>query len=193
MSKLRGILVVTAVLALALGGSALAQGKFDNSSGALYGVATTTSQTAVFAAFLSASGPLPNASEGINTTLSVSNVLATPNGFQSDFINLDGGDTSGQIEVWLWNEDGELVGAISNFVLDPGQTAVFDLRSVLDQVGFESDRTFLGYGWVIGSFDGIAGTYTVQIPGVQFSQNFELLPGVGQGQTPTAGLPLLPR
>ena len=45
----------------------------------------------------------------------------------------------------------------------------------------EVDNEFTGYGWVIGNFDAIAGTYNVTIFGLGFTQNFELTPTVGPG------------
>ena len=34
---------------------------------------------------------------------------------------------------------------------------------------------------MVANFDGVAGTYNVTIFGLGFTQNFELLPGMGQG------------
>ena len=57
------------------------------------------------------------------------------------------------------------------------------LAEILSQItGMpEVDNEFTGYGWIIGNFDAIAGTYNVTIFGLGFTQNFELTPAVGQG------------
>ncbi len=191
MSKFGVILLFTAVLVLALGGSALAQGKFDTSSGAVYGTAVTTSQTAVFAHFLSSSPPLPGASEGIDTLLTMSNPLAGPSGFQSDFVNIGGGDREGTVEVYLWNEDGQLYFWESPLILGPGETMQANLSDILADAGFSPDGIFLGYGWVIANFDGLAGTEAVFIPDVNFAQAFDLSPAAGQGLGDTIGLAVM--
>lgn len=190
MSKLRSIFIFAAVSMLAVAGNGLAQGKFDAGVGSLYGTAVTTSQTAVFAAFLADSPAIPGAPAGLQASMSVSNVLATPDGFLSDFIDLGGGDRQGTVEIFLWNEDGSMYTVASPFDLLPGQTITVQVRDILELAGFPEDQIFLGYAWVVANFDGVAGTYNLQIPGIGFTQSFELLPGVGQGQTPTAGLPL---
>ncbi len=63
----------------------------------------------------------------------------------------------------------------------PCRTYTVRLAEILAQItGLpEDDNEFTGYGWVIGNFDAIAGTYNVTIFGLGFTQNFELTPVVG--------------
>ncbi len=201
MSTLRRVLIVVSFVLLAFSAQALAQ-DFDSGSRSLQGVSVTTSQTAVFAAFLSDSA-IPNTLE-IQTAISVSNVLATPPGFQSDFLNPTGGDTRGTLEFYLWNDDGQLYfyetdmsttigrGLNEDGTLGPGQTFTVFFRDILREAGFPVGETeFLGYGWVVANFDGVAGTYNVAVFDIGFTQSFELLPGVGQGTSDRCGLPVV--
>lgn len=201
MLKLRNVLIVVCLAPAALSVSATAASRFNSSSGSLNGVAVTTSQTAVFAAFLVNQAATEQSSR-IDTAISVSNVLAVPEGFQSDFLSPGGGDTVGTVEFYLWNEDGASYfwesgmdpgvgrGLNDDGTLGPGQTYTVLLNDILGRAGFPAGETFVGYGWVVGNFDGIAGTYNVTIFDVGFTQNFELLPGVGQGQSPVCGIPV---
>ncbi len=67
--------------------------------------------------------------------------------------------------------------------LQPCRTYTVRLAEILSKItGLpEVDNEFTGYGWVIGNFDAIAGTYNVTIFGLGFTQNFELTPTVGDG------------
>jgi hypothetical protein len=65
----------------------------------------------------------------------------------------------------------------------PCRTYTVRLAEILSKItGLPANENeFTGYGWVIGNFDAIAGTYSVTIFGLGFTQNFELTPAVGQG------------
>ncbi len=65
----------------------------------------------------------------------------------------------------------------------PAKPYTVRLAEILAQItGLpEEENEFIGYGWVIGNFDAIAGTYSVTIFGLGFTQNFELTPAVGHG------------
>ena len=149
---------------------------------------TTTSQSAVFAAFLSSIGD-----SDVNTAISVSNVLKSPAGSLGDFFD-QFGDTTGVVQFFLCDRDGTPMwyetgpgspglGLLPNGQLGPGQTYTVLLSEILAEItGQPVDQSeFVGYGWVVGNFDAIAGTYNVTIFGVGFTQNFELLPGMAQG------------
>lgn len=202
MAKFKAILFFIAVVALAFGTNAMAAGKFDTSSGSFAGTAVTTSQTAVFAAFLSNVGPSDQIPSGINTAISVSNILAVPPGLQSDFINIGGSDDTGTVTFFLYDRDGTGVmydtgsdcsagiGLNPDGTLGPGQTYTVLLADILECAVGDRTASFNGYGWVVGNFDAIAGTYNVTIFDIGFTQNFELTPAVGQGQTFTGGIPV---
>ena len=68
-------------------------------------------------------------------------------------------------------------------ILWPCRTYTVRLAEILSKItGLpENENEFTGYGWIIGNFDAIAGTYSVTIFGLGFTQNFELTPAVGQG------------
>ncbi len=201
MPKLRTVLILVSLTLLASSAGVLAQGKFDSSSGSLYGVAVTTSQTAVFAAYL-ADQPASETSPRIQTAISVSNVLAVPPGFASDFLAPGGGDTEGTVEFYLWNSVGDSYffetssdpsvgrGLSPAGTLGPGQTYTVLLNDILAAAGYPAGQLFVGYGWIVANFDGVAGTYNATAFNVGFTQNFELLPGVGQGTSPVCGLPV---
>ncbi len=203
MARFKAILVLIAATTLVSGANTLAAGReFGTQPVPLRGTAVTTSQTAVFAAFLSNSGPSAQTS-GIDTAISVSNILSVPEGFSSDFLNIGGADDTGTVELFIWDRDGTGyayssddpegpigMGLNPNGTLGPGQTWTFLLADVLERLGLGRDATFNGYGWVVGNFDAIAGTYNVVVFDVGFTQSFELTPAVGQGGTFTGGLPV---
>ncbi len=198
MLKFRTVLIFVSLALLAFGANALAQGKFNSDSGALYGTAVTTSQTAVFAAFLSdVSAPR------VQTALSVSNVLAIPDGFQSDFLSPVGGDTQGTVEFYLWNADGSPYffdtgmdpslgrGLNEDGTLGPGQTYTVLLNDILGAAGFPvGEQSFAGYGWIVANFDGVAGTYNLTIFNTGLTRNFVLAPRVAEGSSFVCGVPV---
>ncbi len=200
MAKCRAILFFMVVVTLIFGANAFA-GKIGTDSGSLKGTSVTTSQTAVFAAFLSNAGGSELLPSGINTAISVSNILAVPAGLSSDFLNIAGSDDRGTVDLYMWDRDGTAYSASSancivgfglneDGTLGPGQTWTFLLADILDCLGLSPSTEFNGYGWVVGNFDAIAGTYNVTVFDVGFTQNFELTPAVGQGQTFTGGIPV---
>ncbi len=144
----------------------------------------TTSQTAVFAAFLSS---ISGGSQG-DTAFSVSNVLAVPPGETFAALRIDGkNDRTGGLRFYLYTragdtyvfstEDNPVVGsgADENGRLSPGQTYTVLLSEILAalQMGTES---FSGYGWIVADFDAVGGTYTNFFPQISGSQSFELWP-----------------
>ena len=74
----------------------------------------------------------------------------------------------GTLEIHLYNRDddepmvyettGDSPGAglDENGRLAPGQTYVVRLAELIGK-----EKTFVGYGWIVGNFDGIAGTRTI--------------------------------
>ena len=101
MTKLRSIVCFATLALFALGVNAQAGGDavaFGNDE-------VTTSQTAVFAAFLAW---LPNEEQpnfSADTAISVSNILGAPPGDLGDIYDAYG-DRHGTIEFFLWNRDG---------------------------------------------------------------------------------------
>lgn len=181
MKKVRVLVFFSMVLALAFSGSAMAA----TETVSFQEDAVTTSQTAVFAAFLAW---MPNPSDSmmnVDTAISVSNILAAPDGLDSQgaFDFESPGDRSGTVEFFLWNKDGTMYQYESSEELAPGETLTIRLAEILSRATGqdEADIEFTGYGWVVANFDAIAGTYNVTIFGLGFTQNFELLPGLGQG------------
>ena len=188
MTRLRTIVCFATLAVFALGVNAQAGGDavaFGSNS-------TTTDQAAVFAAFLAW---LPNEEQpnfSADTAISVSNILGAPPGDLGDVYDAYG-DRHGTIEFFLWNRDGTAmwyetsadspgVGLDELGYLQPCRTYTVRLAEILSQItGLpEDDNEFTGYGWVIGNFDAIAGTYNVTIFGLGFTQNFELTPVVGE-------------
>ncbi len=174
----------------------------NTDSPSIQGVASTIEQTAVFAAFLSNLAGSEQFPSGIDTAISVSNVL-TPAGFQSELIGSGDPEDSGTIEFHLWNRDGSTIfwdtgsnpdvgiGLNPDGTLGPGQTFTVLLADILEAAGGNRDDSFNGFAWIIGNFDAMAGTYNVTVFDVGFTQSFELTPAVGQGNTSTAGIPVV--
>ena len=129
----------------------------------------------------------------------MSNILGAPAGYLGDKYDAFG-DRHGTVEIYLWNRDGTAMmyetgpdspgaGLDESGELWPCRTYTVRLAEILSQItGLpESDNEFTGYGWIIGNFDAIAGTYNVTIFGLGFTQNFELTPTVGNS---IGGIPL---
>lgn len=100
----------------------------------------------------------------------------------------------GTVTVHLWGQDGSHVmhttgpdspgtGLDENGELPPGGTWTVLLAEIVEaETGIAPDElNWVGYGWVSANFDCVAGTYNVTIFGLGFTQNFEFLPGMGQG------------
>ncbi len=193
MKKSRVILFFTVLVAMALGSSAVAgSGALGTDTTTLMTTTSTTSQSAVFAAFMS-NIPSEIVGTDVTTAISVSNVLAAPVGTLGDLFE-EYGDTEGTVEFYLWDRDGTAytyetsagspgIGLDADGKLGVGETYTVVLSELLREItGLPAaEIEFNGYGWVIGNFDAIGGTYNVTIFGVGFTQNFELMPGMGQG------------
>ena len=178
MTTWRRVFIIGFVCSLGLTSPAFSQ----DGSVSTQGVSVTTSQTAVFAAFLS---DIPDA--GVTTAISVGNVLtpAFSNAFQST--PRGGGDTEGTLEFFLYNQDGSLItfdtgtdptvgsGLNEDGTLGPGQTWTVLMREILTAAGMGPDESFSGYGTLVANFDAVVGTYNVTIFGLGFTQNFEFL------------------
>ena len=126
-----------------------------------------SNQSAVFASYL-VSVPSEDPDQVIDTYLSVSNALSAPGGIDTAGSPYEGDDRVGTLKIYLYsrNDDGPMVyettgdspgdGLDENGMLAPGQTYTVRLS---DLVGEEN--AFIGYGWIVGNFDGIAGTRTI--------------------------------
>jgi hypothetical protein len=153
----------------------------------------TEPHRAVHAHFLAWQANVDDSSLNVDTAISVSNVTAAP----PEVAGLGIGEpASGRFTVYLWDADGTLfvhtTGPDTPFgngtlnadgTLDPGKTYTVRLAELLEAITGEDevDILFTGYGWVVSEFDGLGGTYNVTIFGLGFTQNFEFLPGMGQG------------
>ena len=155
-------------------------------------------QTAVFVTFAAHIAEGGGMTAAISTSISVSNPLAWDP--MSSFLALDGGVTEGTVEVFLWDQAGGAmisyesddtvgVGLNTDGTLSSGGTWTFLLGDVLDAAGFVGD--FVGFGWIVANFDGVAGTHTTSIFNVGFNQAFHAVPAIGQGFHEMAGLPVV--
>ena len=201
MTKMRSILCFSTLVILAFGVNAQAGG-----DAVAFGTSqTTTSQAGVFAAFLSRVHS-EDADMSSDTAISVSNNLSAPAGELATAYAAHK-DTSGTIEFYLWRRDGTALvaetgpgfsgnGLDAMGKLGPGQTYTVLLSELMSEItglavgDTSTESEFTGYGWVIGNFDAIAGTYSVTIFGLGFTQNFELTPVVGEGGTLLGGIQL---
>ncbi len=171
MRLMKQIIIGMVIVTFCLAGNAGAE-KRTPEPGSFLGVAVTTSQTAVFAAFLSSI----NGGVDGDTAISVTNILGTPPNIPS--VNGDDkSDREGALWVYLLGGDGERyvfesetypnvgLGLDENGVLREGHT----WRVLLSQIiraalGF--DQNFSGAAWVVAGFDGVAGTYTNFFTGI---------------------------
>ena len=205
MSTLRALFIFIAVIFLAGGFTAFAEG-IDTGSRSFTGMYETTDQTAVFVTFAAhviaeagvAGHGEVSATPEVSTSLSVSNPLAMDP--MSPFLSLSGYVTEGTIEVYLWDQAaGDLIsyetsddsvgtGLAADGTLPPGGTWTFLLSDLLNAAGWEDN--FVGYGWIVANFDGVAGTHTTTVFNVGFNQSFHATPAVGQGFHGMAGLPV---
>jgi hypothetical protein len=159
---------------------------------------------AVFAHYLAVI-PDPYQREGydVNCAISISNVCAIPVDSNLDYsYGMGPGkarSSSGGFTIVLYDRDGTVFNFSSeehymvghygenhngDGVLKPGQTFTVNLQEVLaavKEVELGNEGEFVGYGWVLSKFDGLAGTYSNTIYGLGFTQAFELKPAMGQG------------
>ena len=206
MSTLRALLVFIAIIFLAGGFTAFAEG-IDTGSRSFTGLHTTPEQTAVcvtFAAHVVAEAGVQghgsvSATPEISTSISVSNPLAMD--VMAPALFLAGADTVGTIEVYLWDQAaGDLIsyetsddsvgtGLAADGTLPPGWTWTFLLSDLLNAAGWGDN--FVGFGWIVANFDGVAGTHTTTVFNIGFNQAFHAVPAIGQGFHGTAGLPVV--
>ncbi|HSR50915.1 MAG TPA: hypothetical protein VLV83_08795 [Acidobacteriota bacterium] len=182
MSKARVVFIVGVVLMIASGANLMAQ----EAEISLFGVAGTTSQSAVLATFVASIDD----GTAAGSSLSVSNLLGAPvgEGFPT------GGDESGAITLYLFNSIGTVymfstaehpdVGAGLNpdGTLSPGGTWTVQLSEILTALHPDrvpADRDFAGYAWVIADFDAVGGTYFNSFPLAGASQAFLMEPAGG--------------
>lgn len=197
MARLKALLLFSVLMVLALSATGLAQ-RIDTGSGALLGEAATTSQTMVYAPFVS------NINAGgarFDTTFVVSNPLGFPNGLSSAVL-VGGADTEGTVELNCFNQDGAFVyfdssmdptvgtGLSAQGTLSPGESWTFLFQEILGAVQGDANASFAGYCYVVANFDGVAGAANVTSFNVGFSQTTALFPAVGQGPTPMIGIPV---
>ncbi len=176
MSKVRAIVLFTIVIGVAFGTAAAKDTPFLVADG-------TTDQVALFVPFLAYAGG------SIDSALSVSNILAAPDGIlPTEGLSKD----KGSIEVYIFTAEGELIAietednTIGNGVLDDegqlaaGRTWTALLSALLDAAGALPDagEVFSGYAWVVCNFDAAQGTATVMFPDFSFAQSMDMQPTI---------------
>ena len=159
MNKSRAMLFSAILLAVAVGGTAMA-----GTSVSFMAAGHTSEQSAVFASYL-VSIPNEDPMMAFDTAISVSNVLMAPDGIDAAGGAYEGYNKMGTLEIYLYNRDGEMMmhetsmdspgTGLMDGMLGPGQTYTVLLSEIL------GDMEFVGYGWIVGNFDAIAGTRTV--------------------------------
>lgn len=132
---------------------------------------------------------------GVDCALSISNVCAAPEELQPFVFARPEAPEAGRIWLFLYDRDGTATvyltgpdhrvgdGLDEEGRLGRGHTWTVRLAEILaDAWGVEeSEVSFRGYGWVLSEFDCLAGTYSNTIFGLGFTQNFEMVPAMGQG------------
>ena len=159
MNKSRAMLFSAVLLTVAFGGTALA-----GTSVSFMAAGHTSQQSAVFGSYL-VSIPNEDPMYAFDTAISVSNVLAAPAGIDTAGGAYEGDDMMGTLEIYLYNRDGEMMmhetsmdspgSGLTDGMLGPGETYTVLLSEIV------GDMEFVGYGWVVANFDGVAGTRTV--------------------------------
>ena len=157
MNKSRAMLFSAILLAVVFGGTAMA-----GTSVSFMAAGHTSEQSAVFASYL-VSIPNEDPMMAFDTAISVSNVMA-PDGIDITGA-YEGYNKMGTLEIYLYNRDGEMMmhetsmdspgTGLMDGMLGPGQTYTVLLSEIV------GDMEFVGYGWIVGNFDSIAGTRTV--------------------------------
>ena len=199
MSTFRALLVFIAIIFLAGGFTAFAEG-IDTGSRSF------TSAFVTFAASFFEAGIAGDGDDvPVATAISVSNPLAWDP--MSPILDLSGHVTEGTVEVYLWDQaasGASPAGGASNLIsyetsddsigdglnpdgtLSAGGTWTFLLTDLLVAAGWNQD--FTGFGWIVANFDGVAASHTVVVFGVGFSEAFHGTPAIGQGFSGIAGL-----
>ena len=154
-----------------------------------------SNQSAVFASYL-VSIPNGDPDQVIDTYISVSNVLSAPKGVNTAGSPYEGEDKVGTLEIYLCHrgDDEPMIyettgdspgsGLDENGMLAPGQTYTVRLAEIVGE-----DRAFVGYGWIVGNFDGIAGTRTIINFGQGMTVHGDLTPKLSHHG---AGVKLIP-
>ncbi len=165
MSKLRAIVLLTLVMGVAFGSTMAKDTAFLQT-------ATTASQTAVFVPLLAHGG-------GLITAISVSNVLAAPEGI----LPVEGlSDTTGTIEFYFFRADGEVFFVETEQEFGPGETMTIFLDELLSDVEGaipEETGVFAGYAWVVANFDAVQGVVASFFPDFGFAQSYNMEPTIG--------------
>ena len=158
MNKSRAMLFSAVLLTVAFAGTAMA-----GTSVSFMAAGHTSEQSAVFASYL-VSIPNDDPMYAFDTAISVSNVLGAPEGIDVAGYG-EGYNKTGTLEIYLYNRDGTMTmhetsmdspgAGLTDGMLGAGQTYTVLLSEIV------GDTEFVGYGWIVGNFDGIAGTRTV--------------------------------
>ncbi|MDE2926807.1 MAG: hypothetical protein OXT71_10460 [Acidobacteriota bacterium] len=159
MNKSRAMLFSAVLLTVAFGATAMA-----GTSVSFMAAGHTSEQSAVFASYL-VSIPNEDPMYAFDTAISVSNVLAAPAGIDASGGYGEGYNEMGTLEIYLYNRDGTMMmhetsmdspgSGLTDGMLGKGQTYTVLLSEIV------GDMEFVGYGWVVANFDGVAGTRTV--------------------------------
>jgi hypothetical protein len=188
MSKVRAIVLFTIVIGVAFGNVAAKDEPF-------LVTVSTTDQVALLVPFLAYSG-----ANNINSSLSVSNILAAPDGiFPEAGLSRD----EGSIEIYIFTAEGDVIAvetednSIGNGVLDDdgelaaGRTWAALLSQILDGADAlpEPSEVFSGYAWVVCNFDAAQGTVTVTFPDFAFAQSLNMEPTITLGNL-QGGIPV---
>ncbi len=181
MNKSRAMLFSAVLLTVAMAGTVMAGSSVSFMAGM-----QTSEQSAVFASFL-AYVPNEDPSMMIDSALSVSNITMAPDGIDADQDPYEGDGTMGTVEIYLYGADGMAMystdmmmagsGTGMGGMLMSGGTYTVFLSQILMAAGHEGP--FLGYAWIVGNFDAIAGTRKVIDGSGMFSSDGDLSPGVG--------------
>lgn len=183
MNKSRAMLISAVLVTVAFGATAMA-----GTSVSFMAAGHTSEQSAVFGSYLVSLPML-----GFDTAISVSNVLMAPDGIDTAGGYGEGTNTMGTLEIYLYDRDGTMMmhetsmmspgTGLTDGMLGPGQTYTVLLSEVT------GDMDFVGYGWVVANFDGVAGTRTVI--GMGFSQHGDMTPAVSRQGAGIKPMPMM--
>ena len=166
MNKSRAMLFSAVLLTVAMGGTAMAGSSVSFMAGP-----GSTNQSAVFASFLAYVPNMDDPSMSIDSAISVSNILGAPGNLMYVVQGGagEGANMMGTVEIYLYGADGMVMystdmmmagqGTGMDGMLMPGGTYTVFVSDILMAAGHEG--RFLGYAWIVGNFDGIAGTRKV--------------------------------
>jgi hypothetical protein len=185
MGKFKWILLCGALLIAFSANAVAGQG---SESKIFFSGHTTSTHSAVLAAFVAV---LP---DGSDSSISVSNTMAVPSPASGGIVGTQeggtfagfpvGGGLSGPVTFYLFPNVGDplVVSTADNPTLGNGTDEAGNLNAggtltvfasqVLDAAG--GDETFVGYIYVVGEFDAIAGTYVNNFVQIQQQQAFPM-------------------